>query len=254
LWEVRIITAEPRRWHSPAAYLYLLRLNRPSLAWEYLRRNTSYQEDWSRRQGADARDPLPHWQLEAFEDPSLDARVARPIWRLETERRVKLRAAEPGDEQEPFSLWTIPGPKQLVHDGRRLLLNAYPGRDALHLTLGQDVHDGEPFEYVLSPRPDMDEQWRRIQNQQRLLTEREFAVVAVSPRPDRVALLHMRALQALDASADGASQREIAASLFGEDSAAANWHPDSELRAQVRHLLRRARALMVDGYRSLIST
>jgi hypothetical protein len=250
---VRIITSEPRRWHSPAAYLYLLRLHGPLLAWEYLRRNTGYQEDWARRQGADARDPLPHWQLEAFEDPKLDARVARPIWRLEAKRRVKLRAAEPGDEREPFSLWTIPGPKRLVHDGRRLLLNAYPGRDPLHLTLGQDVHDGEPFEYVLTPRPDMEEQWRGIQRQQRLLTEGESPAFAVAPRPDRVALLHMRALHALDASADGASQREIAVSLFGEESTAANWHPDSELRAQVRHLLRRARALMAGGYRSLIS-
>jgi hypothetical protein len=249
---MRIITAEPKRWHSPAAYLYLLRLNRPLLAWEYLRRNSGYQEDWARRQGVDTRDPVPHWQLEAFEDPSLDARVARPIWRFETERRVKLRAAEPGNELEPFSLWTIPGPKRLVHDGRRLLLNAYPGRDALHLMLGQDVHEGQPFEYVLTPRPDMDEQWRRIQEQQRLLTEREPAVAA-SPRPDRVSLLHMRALHALDASADGASQREIAASLFGEESTAANWHPDGELRAQVRHLLRRARALVAGGYRSLIS-
>jgi hypothetical protein len=254
LWEAWIITAEPSQWRSPAAYLYVLRLNRPMLAWEYLRRNAGYREDWSRRQGVDARDPLPHWQLEAFEDPKLDARLARPIWRLATERRVKLRAAEPGDEQQPFSLWTIPGPKRLVHDGRRLLLNAYPGPDALHLMLGQDVHDGEPFEYVLTPRPDMDEQWRLIQKQQQLLTERESRTVAVLPRPDRVSLLHMRALHALDASADGASQREIAANLFGEEFAAANWHPDSELRAQVRHLLRRARALIAGGYRSLIWT
>jgi hypothetical protein len=224
------------------------------LAWEYLRRNAAYREDWARRQGVGARDPLSCWQLEVFEDPDLDARVARPIWRLEFERRARLRAAEPGDEQEPFSLWTIPGPKRLVHDGRRLSLNGYAGSDVLQLTLGNDVHDGEPVEYVLVPSANMDEQWQAMQLQQRLLAERESPAFTALPRPDRVALMHMRALQALDASAVGASQREIAAGVFGEEFAAANWHPDSELRAQVRHLLRRARALVAGGYRGLIST
>jgi hypothetical protein len=253
LWEVQIITAEQRRWHSPAAYLYLLRLNRPLLAWEYLRRNTGYQEDWARRHGVDARDPHSRWQLEVFEDPDLDARVARPMWLLDTDRRARLRAAEPGDGQGPFSLWTIPGPKRLVHDGRRLLLNGYAGSDMLHLMLGNDLHDGEPFEYALAPKTNMDEQWRSIQRQQLLLIERQSSVVATLPRPDRLRLWHMRALHALDGIACGASQREIAAGLFGEEFTAANWHPDSELRAQVRHLLRRARALVAGGYRGLIS-
>jgi hypothetical protein len=219
----------------------------------YLRRNTGYQEDWVRRQGVDARDPHSRWQLEVFEDPDLDARVARPMWLLDTDRRARLRAAEPGDGQGPFSLWTIPGPKRLVHDGRRLLLNGYAGSDMLHLMLGNDLHDGQPFEYALVPKMDMDEQWRSIQRQQLLLIERQSSEVATLPRPDRLALWHMRALHALDASAGGASQREIAAGLFGEKFTAANWHPDSELRAQVRHLLRRARALVAGGYRSLIS-
>jgi hypothetical protein len=223
------------------------------LAWEYLRRNASYREDWARRQSVDARDPHSRWQLEAFEDPNLDARVARPIWRLDAGRRAKLRAAEPGEEQEPFSLWTIPGPKRLVHDGRRLLLNGYGDGGVLHLMLGNDISDGEPFEYVLAPRANIDEQWRSIQRQQLLLIERQRPAATTLPRPDRLALWHMRALHALDGSADGASQREIAAGLFGEEFTAANWHPDSELRAQVRHLLRRARALVARDYRSLIS-
>ena len=250
---MRIITSEPRRWHSPAAYLYVLQLSGSSLAWEYLRRNASYRKDWTRRRGIDADVPLSQWQLEAFEDPDLDARVACPIWRLEPERRARLRAAEPGDEHKPFSLWTIPGAKRLLYDGRRLLLNGYARSDALHLTLGNDVHDGAPFEYVLAPGTNMEEEWRGVQRQHRMLAERESPASATFPRPDRVALMHMRALLALDGSADGASQREIAASLFGEEITASNWHPDSELRAQVRHLLRRARAFVAGGYRSLIS-
>ncbi|MNR33939.1 hypothetical protein D3C85_1516650 [compost metagenome] len=66
----------------------------------------------------------------------------------------------------------------------------------------------------------------------------------------RAALLHLRALQALDGAQAGASQRDIAQALFGFE-AVVRWHADGELRAQVRHLLRRAEAYMSGGYLSL---
>jgi hypothetical protein len=67
----------------------------------------------------------------------------------------------------------------------------------------------------------------------------------------RVALLHLRALQALDASQAGASHRDIAQALFGLEAVVLRWHEDGELRAQVRHLLRRAEAYMAGGYLAL---
>jgi hypothetical protein len=72
-------------------------------------------------------------------------------------------------------------------------------------------------------------------------------------RPTRIAVMHMRALQALDGVQAGASQREVASVLFGEEVVAARWGTDSELRAQVRHLFRRARAYMRGGYRRLVT-
>ena len=33
-------------WQATAAYLYTLRLSTAQLAWEYLRRNPTYREDW----------------------------------------------------------------------------------------------------------------------------------------------------------------------------------------------------------------
>jgi hypothetical protein len=65
-------------------------------------------------------------------------------------------------------------------------------------------------------------------------------------------LLHMRALQALDGALSGASQREIAVVLFGADVVAQKWHADSELRARIRYLIRRASALMNGGYCRLL--
>ena len=37
---------EQSSWRTPAAYLYTLGLDEVSLAWEYLRRNPSYQATW----------------------------------------------------------------------------------------------------------------------------------------------------------------------------------------------------------------
>ena len=36
----------PAAWRAQAAYLYLLDLDGPALAWEYLRRNAGYQAAW----------------------------------------------------------------------------------------------------------------------------------------------------------------------------------------------------------------
>jgi hypothetical protein len=62
----------------------------------------------------------------------------------------------------------------------------------------------------------------------------------------------MRTVQVLDALRSRASHREIAEGLFGAGALDARWSSDSELRAQVRHLIRRGRKLSTDGYRKLI--
>jgi len=67
----------------------------------------------------------------------------------------------------------------------------------------------------------------------------------------RASLLHLHALQALDASLAGARHRDIAGALFGVDAVRTRWTADSELRAQVRHLLTRAEGLMRGGYLTL---
>lgn len=251
-----IIAADSTSWQSPAAYLYVLRLDGPSLAWEYLRRNPEYRADWTLRNRENC-DTAGQWDLEVFEDPDLDARLARPVWRLGRNQRIRLQAADsPPDEPEGehrFSLWNIAGAKRLVHDGNHLLLAGFAHGEVLHLALGRDVQDGAPFDFVIGPGAHMEETWRAIEKQRRLAAGQRTPVSAVSRRPGRLALLHKRALQAFDGSAVGASQREIARQLFGDESVAQNWNPDSELRAQVRHLLRRARAFVDGGYRDLIS-
>ncbi len=60
-------------------------------------------------------------------------------------------------------------------------------------------------------------------------------------------------LRVADAIRAGASQREIAAGLFGEERIAADWRTVSDsLRSRVRRLAREARLMAAGGYRSLL--
>ena len=56
----------------------------------------------------------------------------------------------------------------------------------------------------------------------------------------------MRAV-ALAGIRSGKSHREIAVDLYGADAVTADWHVDSRMRAKVRRLVDRARAVSGDG-------
>jgi hypothetical protein len=64
----------------------------------------------------------------------------------------------------------------------------------------------------------------------------------------------MHALQALDGVRAGATQREIAEALFGVAEVESRWSADGELRAYVRHLIRRGRTYSNGGYRKLLGS
>lgn len=61
-----------------------------------------------------------------------------------------------------------------------------------------------------------------------------------------------RVLQGLDAALAGASLRDTAAALFGEQRMSEDWFRSSPMRDQVRYLVRRGRQLMTGGYRDLL--
>jgi len=79
------------------------------------------------------------------------------------------------------------------------------------------------------------------------------AWAGVAPSVSRTAIVHLRALQALDGVRAGASHRLVANVLFGADAVARRWTPDGDLRAQIRYLIHRGQALSYGGYRSLLS-
>jgi hypothetical protein len=109
---------------------------------------------------------------------------------------------------------------------------------------------------MVSAEGDIDTQWAVISALIRLLgrENRGAGRARQSLYPAREAIVQMRTLQALDGALLGASHRAIAAALFGYKEGVLRWHADGDVRARVRHLVRRGRALMNGGYRALLAS
>lgn len=153
-----------------------------------------------------------------------------------------------------FSVWRLPGPKTLsVHARHDLVLATGVGGGTLVLTVDAGLLLGDAYAFRVPAATEPDEAAR-------VMVGVRSAMRGVAPSADessssvsRTALVHLRALQALDGIAAEASHRTIARVLFGAEEVTRRWTGDGELRAQVRYLLRRARALRDGGYRSLLT-
>ncbi|MBH1449355.1 DUF2285 domain-containing protein [Stenotrophomonas maltophilia] len=239
-------------WYPTAAYLYVLHLDGAALAWEYLRRNPDYRRDWLRRRRRP--DAAQAWSLRLLEDPALDARDAHPTWFPDHDAVVQLYPdADPPPKAHAFEFWRVPGRKQLIHDGKRLVLVSHWPGCCLRLALGPGLEDGMAYLYATHACATPCARYRTLAAELDALAVATVAepTAAARSRPTPAAVLELHTLQALDATLAGASLREVAEGLFGADAVAADWHKDSALRARVRRLVRRGEALMRGGYRSL---
>lgn len=188
---------------------------------------------------------------DSAEDPRLDARDAHPVWITTTDELLHVRASQAhgASIQQTFDLWRVPGRKRLVLGGAGLTLLAEVSAQRLRVALADDLAHGAAYTCTVPLGPGLRGQLDAFNAQAQVL--QGHAPAEESARTvTRVALLHLRALQALDGAQAGASHRDIAQTLFGLE-AVVRWHADGELRAQVRHLLRRAEAYMGGGYLSL---
>lgn len=246
--------AEPSsdHWHPSAAYLYVLHLDGPALAWEYLRRDPDYRRDWLRRH----RQPevAKRWGLRLLEDPGQDARDAHPAWFPDNDTVVQLYPdADPPPHANLFEFWRIPGHKQLIHDGRRLLLIARQPDCCLRLALAPTLENGMSYVCAIRACQTPCARYRVLAGELDKLQATSDTVPAgvVKPRPSSSSLLELHTLQALDGTLAGASLRTVADVLFGSDAVANGWHADGDLRARVRRLVQRGKKLMRGGYRHL---
>lgn len=185
------------------------------------------------------------------EDPTLDARDAHPEWLVDTDDLMHLRPASAprGQPRKVFHLWRIPGRKRLSFTDEDLILHVAAGGRRMQVSLALDLADGDGCAATVPLLPGLREKLPAFQAQADAVEGRNPSPSgSAACAPNRDSLLHFRSLQALDASRAGASQRDIAAMLYGADAVQTRWHADGELRAQVRYLLTRADELMHDGY------
>lgn len=241
----------PDHWHPGAAYLYVLHLDGPALAWEYLRRHPDYRRDWRRRR---RRLEAPQrWGLRLLEDPTLDARDAHPAWFPDHDSVVQLYPdADPPPDAQRFAFWYLPGRKDLVHDGHRLVLTARCAGSCIRLAFAPGLEDGMAYAYAVRASADPRRRCRALADELDKLALAAAAPAALARlRPSTTALLELHTLQALDGTLAGASQRAVADVLFGAAIIANDWYADGALRARIRRLVRRGQTLMRGGYRGL---
>ncbi|QLQ01633.1 MAG: DUF2285 domain-containing protein [Thiobacillus sp.] len=240
-------------WHPSAAYLYVLHLDGPALAWEYLRRNPEYRRVWQRHRRRPQYEAH-RWCLRLLEDPTRDARDAHPDWFPDPSSVVQVYPdADPTTDALLFQLWRIPGRKHLTHDGKRLVLTTQLVDRMLRMAISPALEDGMAYAYAVRAGCQLRERWRVIEAELAALDPATMERTALATgRPGRTSILHMRTLQALDGTLAGASQRGVAEVLYGITAVAERWYDDSDLRAQVRRLTRRGQTLMDGGYRRLL--
>lgn len=148
-----------------------------------------------------------------------------------------------------FSLWRISGHKHLALREGGWVLAAHTGAMALRALLDVSLAEGRPYHCAVPLGAGLRGQLAAFSAQARLVagTPAEPSARGVG----RSALLHLRALQAIDAVHAGGHHRDVAEVLFGPDAVRQRWHADSELRAGVRHLVARAEGFVRGGYLNL---
>lgn len=240
-------------WHPSAAYLYVLHLDGPALAWEYLRRNPEYRRVWQRHRRRPQYEAH-RWCLRLLEDPTRDARDAHPDWFPDPSSVVQVYPdADPTTDALLFQLWRIPGRKHLTHDGKRLVLTTRLVDRMLRMAISPALEDGMAYAYAVRAGCQLRERWRVIEAELAALDAATVERTALATgRPARTSILHMRTLQALDGTLAGASQRGVAEVLYGITAVTERWYEDGDLRAQVRRLIRRGQTLMDGGYQRLL--
>ena len=237
-------------YQAQAAYLYVLRLGKAALAWEYLRRNPAYQSEWQQARSDPPRTASNHWGLLDWEDPSQDSRSADPLWETQGPAMCLVRTA--GQQTPVFGLWKIRGRKSLHHDGQGLRLTSQRMTPS-SLRLASDVKTDEPCAITIVATAGFESRCRDARHWlQHMASDRHCARQFVPDRPSLTAILHMQVLQAIDGIAAGASHRQIASAVYGSAADASRWRCEDHWRARVRYLVKRGVAQCGGEYRRLL--
>ena len=244
-------------WRDARAYEFLFHAERPLFAWEWLRRQPDYRAAALSRGVRQPQPPLGtlpeqaqagRWGLHVFEDPTLSAHRARPIWCADRHPFVLRASAEPSDE--PDDAFVLDKLRQFAAlagspDVERLLLS--DGCRSIRIDVrGASLLSGPvrlkyELEGVVSAKAPL------------LVLQRFLALASKGTfsrslhMPDPRARRQVLLLRTYDALQDGADQRTIAAGLISGRAVEKRWRVRSpSLRSQIQRLVQGARS-MADG-------
>jgi len=253
-----------------AAYAYVLNSCPSDLAWEFLRRNPSYQRDYQlSRRGPDRPHPIDrdrwltrlrryppqcdHWGLYVLVDPKWRAAHAPLCWTSAASAPILEARAERASAAMPSAL-SIESCAAATHivigpAGEELIILRDAERAATLRLEGARASLGPvSVTFLIAGLPDPRPLTKRF---------RAFRDLISTPRlrapASRLRLFLRDVLLALDARHIGMSQREIAALLHREEADGLAFHVKETLRDRARHLLLRGQQLRDGGYRKLLA-
>lgn len=232
---------------------WLRGLSRVGWAWEFLRRNTRYRQQYAEKTASACPE---EWGLQYFENPDLDSRHAVVFWRSDacsavlpvTAIPLKKMAKALDPSQLKCSTTIVPAADcdradVLFQQEGRLLQIALTGARGLL---------GVQLLVPVVPMPQ--------HSAGRILALRRFANLVTSSAlqanlypPERRAARLTKVLQALDLWRAQRPYRDIGVHLFGETRIGLEWNdPRDHLRDQVRRAVYYGRTLMEGGYRQFL--
>ncbi len=267
-----------RRFHMPwpvsrEQYRYILNLAPCGLAWEFLRRNPGYQRDWRiARPGQITRLSLRNgwhairlrrryryaegWGLKFFADPKESALTANTFWHCAVYSRTLnvLLNEWKGEKAAILDKCSCRKALLITADG---LWIARLNTDhlSLQLTAAEGIRvSGTPsVTPIITDVSDTRRQIRLLQEFGDLFHAALESNAAVRSKPIKQQSL-LEALVALDGHLAGASYREIAKVIVGEERVQAQWHGgQGALKLRIVRAVKRGRGLMMGGYKALLS-
>jgi len=245
-------------WREPEQYKPLLSCDRHRWAGEWLRRNPEFHSDLQ-----EARCSPPDETGYVLCDQ--DCRLARWgvrcclidgdatfFWLPECNPLVLAVEAEPhADKSNAFDCRQCPLFRAVVRgaDGQHLLFSDGVRHLQLAVTEGDALTGPVLLSCTLRGLTDFESKPLTLQRLCRL-ARRGRLLKSLYP-PERRARRWVEMIRAWDGATTGASQRDIAAVLFGERAAREDWEAGF-LRTRVQRLLSGARAMVRGGYRKLL--
>lgn len=257
---------------SVEQYRYILGLAPCGLAWEFLRRNPDYQRDWRlsspgqvtrlsfnngwqairlRRRYRQAE----VWGLKFFADPRESAQTAETFWYPDVYGRTLAVLLSTWDGVKRPSLKDCSCHKSLlITAAGRWVARLSADRLSLQLSALESLRLSDKLAIlpVITDMLDTKRQLRLLQEFSDLFHD------ALNTHRTRFGSLKLQncleALVALDGHLAGASYREIAKVIVGEDRVEAEWHGgQGALKTRIVRAVKRGRALMAGGYKDLLS-